>query len=212
MSLQIVYGRSGTGKTTYIFNEISKTIDNGKKKYIITPEQFSFTAEKELLRSIKENTGANAVINAEVLTFNRMAHRVLSDVGGACKTALSNSGKSMLIYSILSDKKNDLKFLGKSDSNIDLILTQITELKKHGVSIEILQTLMESVKDNKYLYSKLNDIYTVYSKYDEKIKDKYIDENDSLTVLAEKLNIKAVPEVEPVSADTNTGTRPVIQS
>ena len=188
MSLQIVYGRSGTGKTTYIFNEISKTIDNGKKKYIITPEQFSFTAEKELLRSIKENTGANAVINAEVLTFNRMAHRVLSDVGGACKTALSNSGKSMLIYSILSDKKNDLKFLGKSDSNIDLILTQITELKKHGVSIEILQTLMESVKDNKYLYSKLNDIYTVYSKYDEKIKDKYIDENDSLTVLAEKLN------------------------
>ncbi len=188
MSLQIVYGRSGTGKTTYIFNEISKTIDNGKKKYIITPEQFSFTAEKELLRSIKENTGASAVINAEVLTFNRMAHRVLSDVGGACKTALSNSGKSMLIYSILSDKKNDLKFLGKSDSNIDLILTQITELKKHGVSIEILQTLMESVKDNKYLYSKLNDIYTVYSKYDEKIKDKYIDENDSLTVLAEKLN------------------------
>ena len=188
MSLQIVYGRSRTGKTTYIFNEISKTIDNGKKKYIITPEQFSFTAEKELLRSIKENTGANAVINAEVLTFNRMAHRVLSDVGGACKTALSNSGKSMLIYSILSDKKNDLKFLGKSDSNIDLILTQITELKKHGVSIEILQTLMESVKDNKYLYSKLNDIYTVYSKYDEKIKDKYIDENDSLTVLAEKLN------------------------
>lgn len=188
MSLQIVYGRSGTGKTTYIFNEISKTIDNEKKKYIITPEQFSFTAEKELLRSIKENTGANAVINAEVLTFNRMAHRVLSDVGGACKTALSNSGKSMLIYSILSDKKNDLKFLGKSDSNIDLILTQITELKKHGVSIEILQTLMESVKDNKYLYSKLNDIYTVYSKYDEKIKDKYIDENDSLTILAEKLS------------------------
>ena len=188
MSLQIVYGRSGTGKTTYIFNEISKTIDNGKKKYIITPEQFSFTAEKELLRSIKENTGVNAVINAEVLTFNRMAHRVLSDVGGACKTELSNSGKSMLIYSILSDKKNDLKFLGKSDSNIDLILTQITELKKHGVSIEILQILMESVKDNKYLYSKLNDIYTVYSKYDERIKDKYIDENDSLTILAEKLN------------------------
>ena len=188
MSLQIVYGRSGTGKTTCIFNEISKTIDNGKKKYIITPEQFSFTAEKELLRSIKENTGASAVINAEVLTFNRMAHRVLSDVGGACKTTLSNSGKSMLIYSILSDKKNDLKFLGKSESNIELILTQITELKKHGVSIEILQTLMESVQDNKYLYSKLNDIYTVYSKYDEKIKDKYIDENDSLTVLAEKLN------------------------
>ena len=46
MSLQIIYGRSGCGKTQYIFNEISKNIDNGRKKYIITPEQFSFSAEK----------------------------------------------------------------------------------------------------------------------------------------------------------------------
>ena len=45
MSLQIIYGRSGTGKTSYIFQEISKNINNGRKKYIITPEQFSFTAE-----------------------------------------------------------------------------------------------------------------------------------------------------------------------
>ena len=47
MSLQIIYGRSGCGKTQYIFNEISKNIDNGRKKYIITPEQFYFSAEKE---------------------------------------------------------------------------------------------------------------------------------------------------------------------
>ena len=54
MSLQIIYGRSGCGKTQYIFNEISKNIDNGRKKYIITPEQFSFSAEKELLRSLED--------------------------------------------------------------------------------------------------------------------------------------------------------------
>ena len=188
MSLQIVYGRSGTGKTSYIFEEISKNIKNGKKKYIITPEQFSFTAEKELLRNIKLTTNSVAVLDAEVLTFNRMAHRVAGEVGGASKTVLSNSGKSMLIYSILADKKNQLNFLGKSDSNIDLILTQITELKKHGVSVEILKSLMNDVEENKYLYSKLNDIYTVYNKYEEKIKNQYIDENDSLTVLAEQLD------------------------
>ena len=67
MSLQIVYGRSGTGKTSYIFQEISKNINNGRKKYIITPEQFSFSAEKELLKSLEAQ--GSAVINAEVLTF-----------------------------------------------------------------------------------------------------------------------------------------------
>ena len=55
MSMRIIYGRSGTGKTSYIFDELSKNINNGRKKYIITPEQFSFSAEKELLDNIKKN-------------------------------------------------------------------------------------------------------------------------------------------------------------
>lgn len=189
MSLQIIYGRSGCGKTQYIFNEISKNIDNGRKKYIITPEQFSFSAEKELLRSLEDEKQNSAVINAEVLTFARMAHRVSSEVGGSNKTVLSNCGKSMLIYSILSNKKNNLKFLGKSDSNIDMVMTQITELKKHGVTLENLKTLMEQVGENDlYLENKLQDIYTVYSKFQEKIVNNYVDENDALTILESQLD------------------------
>ena len=42
MSLRIIYGNSGTGKSTYIFNEIAEKIKNktNKKIYAITPEQF----------------------------------------------------------------------------------------------------------------------------------------------------------------------------
>lgn len=77
MSLKIIYGRSGSGKSTYIFNEIANKIENNPKRkiYIITPEQFSFTAEKKLLDSVS----TSAVISAEVLTFNRMAYRVMKE-------------------------------------------------------------------------------------------------------------------------------------
>ena len=184
MSLQIVYGRSGTGKTTYIFKQISSSINNGKKKYIITPEQFSFTAEKELLNNLQ----SVATVNAEVLTFNRMAHRVAGEVGGTIKPVLSDSGKFMLIYNILDNQKKNLKFLGKSDSNVEVALRQLTELKKHGVSLENLEKLIEQTSENKYLTAKLNDIYLIYNEYEEKIKNNYIDENDSLTVLAEQLD------------------------
>ncbi len=187
MGMQIIYGKSGTGKSSYIFEQISKNINNGRKKYIITPEQFSFTAEKELLNAIIKNQSTTAAINAEVLTFNRMAHRVSQEVGGSNKTTLSNCGKAMLLYSILSNKKNNLKFLGKSTNNVDMVLTQITELKKHGVSVENLQDLKENI-EQKYLASKLNDIYTVYSLFQEKISNNYIDENDSLTVLESQLD------------------------
>ena len=107
MSLKIIYGKSGSGKSTYIFNEIANKIQNNtsRKIYIITPEQFSFTAEKKLLESVK----TSAVISAEVLTFNRMAYRVMKEIGNAKTKNLSSTGKSMLIYNILSESKKDLK-------------------------------------------------------------------------------------------------------
>ena len=105
MSLRIIYGKSGSGKSKFCFDEISKLINKEKKIYIITPEQFSFTAEKKLMDSI--NT--RAVINAEVITISRMAHRVLQELGGNTKTQLTKCGKSMLIYSILNENKNNLK-------------------------------------------------------------------------------------------------------
>ena len=46
MGLRIIYGKSGSGKSEYCFKEIVKIIKEEKKIYIITPEQFSFTAEK----------------------------------------------------------------------------------------------------------------------------------------------------------------------
>ena len=98
MSLRIIYGNSGTGKSTYIFNEIADKLKNNNRKiYIITPEQFSFTAEKKLLDAVQ----SNSVIKAEVLTFNRMAYRVMKEVGNANNINLSSSGKSMIIYNIL---------------------------------------------------------------------------------------------------------------
>ena len=129
MGLKIVYGKAGSGKSEYCFSEIANLIKKEKKIYMIIPEQFSFTAEKKLMKAI----GNKAVINAEVITLSRMAYRVMQELGGNKKTKLTKCGKAMLIYSILNTNKNKLKFLNKSDENIDLTLTAITEFKKHGI-------------------------------------------------------------------------------
>lgn len=185
MSLQIIFGKSGTGKSTYIFKKIAEKIKKGNRKiYIITPEQFSFTAEKKLLESID----TPSVISAEVLTFNRMAYRVMKEVGNSKNKNLSSSGKSMIIYNILSEQKNNLKFIGKSSENVDLIGTQITEFKKHGITVDNLKNVMENT-ESQYLKAKINDMLSVYEKYTEEISNEYIDENDSLSILAEMLDL-----------------------
>ena len=186
MSLKIIYGKSGVGKSTFIFNEIAKKIKSGNKRkiYIITPEQFSFTAEKKLLDSLS----CGSVISAEVLTFNRMAYRVLKKIGNANISNLSSCGKSMIIYNILSEQKSNLKFIGKSSENVDLISTQITEFKKHGISAENIKNNIDNT-DDKYIKAKLNDMLQVYEKYTEEISNSYIDENDNLTLLAERIDL-----------------------
>ena len=117
MGLRFIYGTAGTGKSEFCFNEIKNNIKNKEKIYIITPEQFSYSAEKKLLEEI--NT--NASVNAEVISFNRVANRVFTEVGGANEVLISKSSKAMLIYSILEKEKKNLKFLNSSDDNIDII-------------------------------------------------------------------------------------------
>ena len=183
MGVRIIYGKPGTGKSSYCFQEISNLIKQKEKIYIITPEQFSFTAEKKLMEAIE----TKSVFHAEVITLSRMAYRVLGEVGGNNKTNLSKCGKAMLIYAILNQHKKELKFLGKSDENIDLSMTAITEFKKHGIQIENLKQEIEKTQD-RYLKTKLEDMTLIYESFEKQIQDKYIEETDLLTLLAQNLS------------------------
>ena len=184
MSLRLIYGRAGTGKSQFCLNKIKEQLNNKttQKIYLIVPEQFSYATEKRLLETLEQNS----VINAEVITFKRMAHRIFTEVGGLVETNLSKTGKAMLVSNILEKYKKDLQFLNKSSENIDLVLRTITELKKHDVKLEELEKKQEEVEDQ-YLKIKLNDINTIYKKYEETLKNKYIDEDDILTILAKKI-------------------------
>ena len=183
MGLRVIHGRAGTGKSEYCYNEISEKVKENSKILVITPEQFSFTAEKKLMDALK----TEAVLNAEVVTFSRMAYRVINEIGGRTETNLSKCGKIMLIYSILNNCKKDLKFLGKTDENVDMVETAITEFKKHGISVEQLKKETENQEDI-YLKNKLNDINIIYEKFQEQIAEKYIDETDLLTILAQNVD------------------------
>ncbi len=107
--------------------------------------------------------------------------------GGVTDKKLSKSAKAMIIYSILQDSKTNLKFLGKSEQNVELIDTALTEFKKHNVTLENIQNLIE-IEEDRYLKEKLKDLQYIYQKFEKNLQDKYIDENDILTILAKNLD------------------------
>ena len=182
MGLRIIYGKPGTGKSDFCFSQIADLIDKEKKIYIITPEQFSFTTERKLIDCVKKD----AVINAKATTLSRLAYMVMNEIGGANNVQLSKCGKSMIIYSILNKYKKELKFLGKSDENIELSMNTIKEFKKHGITIESLKEETKNTEDN-YLKSKLQDMTLIYEKFEKQIQNKYIEETDLLNILSQNL-------------------------
>ena len=180
MELVVVYGRSGTGKSTYIYNDIKKEIEN-KKIYLVVPEQSNLTAEQKLFKELDVET----LMNVEVLTLSRMATRVLDDVGEKTRRLLTQVGKNMIIYDMLSKEKSKLKFLGKSDKNIDIVSNLITEFKKHNITTDFLSNLKI---EEEYTKLKVEDIKKIYTKYEEKLQGSFVDENDELTLLYENLD------------------------
>ena len=182
MEFKIVYGRSGSGKTTYIFNSIREKIKGKNKIYIVVPEQFSFSAENHLLDIIDGNSS----VNAEVLTLSRMADRVIENTVGNGKSHLSAIGKSIIIYDVIDSLKNNMNFLSNSDKNLELATRMITEFKKHNVKSEDFDLLEDKI-DDKYLKLKLEDSKKILEKYQSRISENYIDEADSLEILADNI-------------------------
>lgn len=185
MSLKIIYGRSGTGKTTLCLNEIKNNIKNFEKLFLITPEQFSFNAEKSLLEILDEH----AFLNAEVLTFKRMAYRVLAKNNDSERNELSKSAKAMLVYYIMQKNKDMLMLLSNNnsqDGNTDIAIRTITEFKRHGITALDLEKF-ENDEEDKYLKNKIKELKFIFSKYEEAIASKGIDTDDNLTYLANEL-------------------------
>ena len=80
MSLRLIYGRAGSGKTRFCLEEVKARIneDTGNQLVYLVPEQFSFQAERDLI-SILETGG---IIKTEVLSFRRLAFRIFNQLGG----------------------------------------------------------------------------------------------------------------------------------
>ncbi|KAA8676551.1 helicase-exonuclease AddAB subunit AddB [Clostridium sp. HV4-5-A1G] len=188
MSIRFIYGRAGSGKSHYCLSSIKNRIYDGsdRKLIIIVPEQFSFQAEKKLIEAI----GERGMLKAQVLSFRRMAERVLSEVGGGTRKNINDAGRSILLYKIIEENRDRLKVFDKASKEkgfINLISDSIIELKRYKISPMLLKESVDKV-ENVNLGNKLDDIAIIFSEFENILHKKYLDLEDTLNMLSEKLD------------------------
>lgn len=180
--MKLVLGRAGSGKSYYCMNEIKENLleaYSGPLIYMV-PEQFSLTAEYDISKVI----GKGGILDVEVLTFKRLCHRIYNEFGYE-KQAISKSGKAMLVYSIMKDLEKDLTLLAGVDKKIGLVTMVcdlISEFKRYNISPDIL---INANVENERLANKLKELSYIYTEYEKRIKDKFVDGDDDLKIVLE---------------------------
>lgn len=179
MSLKFIKGRAGSGKSTYMLNEMEAFHDS----IYIVPEQFTFSAEKRIV----ERFGVSGLGNPQVLSFKRLADIIFARYG-APEFISGNAPYEMLVSfasnSLDSSKLNLFGGLVKKSEFASTASTIITTFKKYGVTKEKISFAIENTDDT-LLKKKLEDSLLVYNEYTEQLKQAGVsDIHDTLSILA----------------------------
>jgi ATP-dependent helicase/nuclease subunit B len=188
MSLRFIFGRAGCGKSHYCLDEIKRKLESGSsnKLVMLVPEQFSFQSERNLLNTV----GATGIVKAEVLSFRKLCQRVFDKCGGVTHKRINDAGKSMIIYKIMEEINGDLKVFGRASKKqgfVEVVSEAIKEFKRYNITPEILLESSKSLEENE-LQLKLMDLGLIYSKFEDKLHQSYIDAEDEMNHLIEKLD------------------------
>lgn len=210
MSLQFIFGNSGSGKSHYLYQQIvEESIRHPEKNYLVlVPEQFTMQTQKDLCMAHPRG----GIMNIDVLSFGRLAHRVFEETGKERQPILDDEGKNLVLRKIAGNYEDELTVLKgnlKKQGYISEVKSVISEFTQYGIDFEQLDSFMEGLNPESYLYYKLKDIRKVYEGFEDYLRDKYITKEELLDVLSQTVPEAKMLKDSVIAMDGFTGFTPV---
>lgn len=171
-----------------------KASPQGPPIIYLVPEQMTFQQEYALLK----DEDLNGSIRAQVYSFTRLAWRLMQLTGGATKKFITSSGIQMMLRKIIEERdKSEWKIFKKAIEKqgfVEQLETMITEFKRYCVTPEMvheqlseMETYQHLTLQERALQEKLDDLVYIYEQMTIALEKNYIDSEDQLRILAEKL-------------------------
>lgn len=196
MSYSFCFGPSGAGKSRFlrkwILERARKSLSSGGKdrtKYIVVvPEQYSMQTQRELVLE----DPSRVLMNVDVLSFGRLAHRVFEETGISRKSVLDDIGKSLLLRRAAADCMQELSILKKGihrPGMIDEIKSVISEFMQYGVGEREMEAMASYAGSHgrNALEARLLDIRKLYQSFREAEKDRYVTAEETMDLLAQAI-------------------------
>ncbi|HUU98558.1 MAG TPA: PD-(D/E)XK nuclease family protein [Phycisphaerae bacterium] len=187
MPVTFILGRAGTGKTRFCLDALSSELekpDQSRKLILLVPEQASFQMERALaLRAPR-----HGYWRAEVLSFTRLAFRVLGESGVAADV-LNTQARTMALRRVAAATGDSLRVFGSATGTNGLFAQLdglIEELLLEDVAPEALAVAAEQLEQG-VLRRKVGAVARLYAAYLAWLGPERIDPCQRLAVLRERV-------------------------
>lgn len=167
---KIYFGRENIDFSKFIFDNI------GSESIVLVPEQYSFQVEKDAFKYLNKR----AVLDLEIFGFSRLGNRILED-NPINLEKIGKEGRQMVLMRVLLELETQLEVFGnltKNDDFINLLSDIITFMKSNNVNMEKRFDAVNIFSENELTRKKVDELFKIYEKYNEIIKEQYMDNED----------------------------------
>ena len=206
MGLQFYFGGSGAGKSRQLHQHITTWAKKEPERnfLFLVPDQFTMQTQVDLVNASE----SGGIMNIDVLSFGRLAHRIFEETGYGHKPVLDDTGKSLVLRKVAADFKDEMPVLGKNLNKIGYIhevKSAISEFKQYGLTTKEVAGLAEFAKGRGALFYKLKDLEVIYQGFNDYIKDKFITTEETLELLTRAVSKSKIVKNSVVVFDGFTG-------
>ena len=165
MKVTIVTGKSGSGRTAYLFKKFKKDQDN----FVVTTDSSVYFIEK--LMSEKGIPG-------KCVGISSLAKSVYQEMGGISEDLISNEMQIILLTDIMKNnysKLSTLKVISYNNGIVDDISSFINECLIQNIKPVDLEFIADKL--GSLSYNKMKDIAFIYAEYLKVLKEKHFVNN-----------------------------------
>ncbi len=191
MGIRLIAGRAGSGKTWWcqerIRRALAERLIDGPRLIMLVPEQAGLQMEGTLLAT----SAAQALGRCDVLSFRRLARRILNEATGPTPTALTTTGRQMALRHLLGRRHRSLREFGKVTRHAGFIVELslgVAELLQECVSVEQLEACASEAADaGDAGAARLHDVALLYRAYLDYLSDQRVDPEGVLDLARARL-------------------------
>lgn len=210
MSLRFYFGPSDGDLSQKVYKDvIARSLEHPEETFlIVVPDQFTMQTQKALAALHP----CGGILNIDVLSFGRLGHRVLEEVGSREIPVLDDTGKSLVLQKVQAGLKDRLPVLGSflhKQGYVHEVKSAISEFMQYGLSPKDLEDLIEFSKSKSALSAKLQDLKTIYEAFADYIQDHFVTAEETLDVLCRSLPKSKLVKDGIIVLDGFTGFTPI---